>query len=104
MVAADGLASQVRAVVLVEGLSDRRTIDRGLEEHRQVPGRFGPGGLGRDLTLHDMERLGFFVSDADLEGRADPRPGRRSARSSGNRAQRACYADPTTLTTILPLA
>jgi hypothetical protein len=106
------LADDVRAVVLVEGLSDRVAVEAlaerrgrdlaeegvsvvpigGAQAIRAFLELYGPGGLdlalaglcdageersyrrglegaglGVDLTRDEMERLGFFVCDADLE-------------------------------------
>jgi hypothetical protein len=105
-------AGDVRAVVLVEGLSDRIAVEAlagrrgrdlaaegvsvvpigGAQAIRAFLELYGPGGLdlalaglcdageersyrrglegaglGVDLTRDEMERLGFFVCDADLE-------------------------------------
>ncbi len=112
MVAAELVPPQVRTVVLVEGVSDRRAIERlaarqdldldsegisivsieGSKNIGRFLERFGPSGLdvrlaglcdiaeerdfrlgleraglGSDLTLEDMEHVGFFVCDTDLE-------------------------------------
>jgi len=106
------VADDVRAVVLVEGLSDRaavealadrrgrdlaaegvavvpiggaHAIDRALDlygphglglalaglcdlgEERRFRHGLEQAGLGRDLSRREMERVGFFVCDADLE-------------------------------------
>ncbi len=105
-------ASDVHAVVLVEGTSDRHALEAlarrrgrqldaegiavvpigGAQAIRKFLERYGPRGLelrlaglcdageaddvrrgleragfGSDLTRDDMERLGFYVCDADLE-------------------------------------
>ena len=106
------IADDVRAVVLVEGLSDRVAIEAladrrgrdlaaegvsvvpigGAQAIRGALAVYGPAGLdlalaglcdvgeersyrrglehaglGRDLTREDLERLGFYVCEADLE-------------------------------------
>jgi hypothetical protein len=85
-------ASSARGVVLVEGISDKlalealaRRIGRDLDAEGvsvlpiggaqaigKVLGRLGPGGVGvklfgSNLGRADMEALGFYVCDADLE-------------------------------------
>ena len=77
----------MNGVILVEGISDQRAVatlaarrGRDLEAegvsivpiggaHGITPylERYGPAGLGADLSRADMEALGFFVCEADLE-------------------------------------
>ena len=109
---AAGIADDVRAVVLVEGLSDRVAVEAlalrhgrdlaaegvsvvpigGAQAIRRALDLYGPpgldlvlaglcdvgeersyrrglerAGLGSDLTREGMERLGFYVCEADLE-------------------------------------
>jgi len=109
---AEGIADDVRAVVLVEGLSDRVAVEAlalrhgrdlaaegvsvvpigGAQAIRRALDLYGPPGLdlvlaglcdvgeersyrrgleragpGSDLTREGMERLGFYVCEADLE-------------------------------------
>ena len=60
------------AVVLVEGVSDKCALETlaGLcdaAEEREFRRGLERAGLGADLGRAEMERLGFYVCDADLE-------------------------------------